>query len=146
LVGVQTLLRYRGRAVTPADIPVIRELIAACPGASRRRLSQQLCEAWGRRQANGALRDMVARGLMLALSRAGHIELPEVKMRPRNPLAVRVRPAAMGAVDRTPVLVNLWELGSLAFVRCSARLMSAASTACSRAIITSAIPSRSANS
>jgi len=51
----------------------------------------------------------------LELARAGHIELPAVKMRPPNPLAVRVRPAAMSAVDRTPILINLRELGSLAF-------------------------------
>src|SRR6202011_6098961 len=62
-----------------------------------------------------ALRDMVARGLMLALSRTGHIELPAVKMRPPNPLAVRVQPAAMSAVDRTAVLVSVRELGCLIF-------------------------------
>jgi len=112
---VETLLRHRGRAVTSADVRLIRELIAAHPGESRRRLSQRLCEAWGWRQTNGAPRDMVARGLMLALSRAGHIELPVVKMRPPNPLAVRVRPAAMAAMERMPVLVSLRELGSVIF-------------------------------
>jgi hypothetical protein len=101
--------------VTPADVQLIRELIAAYPGASRRRLSQKLCAALDWRQANGAPRDMVARGLMLALSRAGHIELPAVKMRPPNPLAVRVRPAAIATMDRTPVLVNLRGLGPLVF-------------------------------
>lgn len=111
---MQTLLRYRGRAVTENDVQFIRELIATRPGESRRRLSQTLCEAWGWRQANGAPRDMVARGLMLALARAGHIELPAVKKRPRNPLAVRVRPAAM-EVERTPLLARLGDLGSLVF-------------------------------
>jgi hypothetical protein len=112
---VETLLRYRGRAVTPADIRLIRELIAAHPGSSRRRLSQKLCEALDWRQANGAPRDMVARGFMLALSRAGHIELPAVKMRPPNPLAVRTRPAPMTTVDRTSVSVSLRDLGPLSF-------------------------------
>jgi hypothetical protein len=112
---VETLLRYRGRAVTPADVRLIRELIAAYPEASRRSLSQKLCEALDWRQANGALRDMVARGLMLELARAGHLELPAVKMQPPNPLAVRARPAAMSTVDRTPVSVSLRGLGSLAF-------------------------------
>lgn len=111
---MQTLLQYRGRAVTENDVQFIRELIATRPGESRRRLSQTLCEAWGWRQANGAPRDMVARGLMLALARAGHIELPAVKKRPRNPLAVRVRPAAM-EVDRTPLLARLGDLSSLVF-------------------------------
>jgi hypothetical protein len=112
---METVLRYRGRAVTPADIRQIRELIGAHAGESRRRLSQRLCEAWDWRQPNGAPRDMVARGLMLALSRAGHIELPAVKMRPPNPLVVRARPAAIAAVDRTPLLAGLRELGPLVF-------------------------------
>jgi hypothetical protein len=111
---MEALLRYRGRQVTAADVSFIRELVAAYPGESRRRLSQKLCEAWGWRQANGAPRDMVARGLMLALSRAGHIELPAVRMRPRNPLATRVRPRPV-AVDQTPLSSSLCELGSVHF-------------------------------
>lgn len=108
------LLRYRGRLVTAADASFIRELVAANPGESRRRLSQKLCEAWSWRQANGAPRDMVARGLMLALSRAGHIELPAVKKRPRNPLASRARPRPV-AVDQTALSSSLSELGSVHF-------------------------------
>jgi Druantia protein DruA len=111
---METLLRYRGRLLTAADVDFIRELVAAHPAESRRRLSQKLCEAWGWRQANGALREMVARGLMLILARAGHIELPAVRMRPRNPLAVRVRPQPV-AVDCTPISGDLRELGPLVF-------------------------------
>jgi hypothetical protein len=111
---METLLRYRGRSITAADIQQIREMIAAHPGASRRRLSQRLCESRGWRQANGALRDMVARGLMLALHRAGHIELPAVRQQPRNPLIVRVRPGPVD-VDRTPLSGSLRELGMLEF-------------------------------
>ncbi len=42
---------------------------------------------------NGALRDMVCRGLMLALHRAGHIELPARRWEPANPLVHRKKPA-----------------------------------------------------
>ena len=80
---MDVVLRYRGRAVTAADVTFIRELIARAPGASRRRLSQQLCRAWGWVQPNGAPRDMVCRGLMLALARAGYLALPPVRRRPR---------------------------------------------------------------
>ena len=111
---METVLTFRGRAVTAAEVGVIRELIAAHPGESRRRLSQRLCAAWDWRQVNGAPRDMVARGLMLALSRAGHIELPAVKWRPPNPLAVRARPGSI-EVERTPVSGKLRELGDLVF-------------------------------
>ena len=60
---------YRGRAVTPEDVLFIRDLIAQHPGLSRRGLSVKLCEAWQWKQANGALRDMVCRGLLLMLNR-----------------------------------------------------------------------------
>jgi hypothetical protein len=102
-------LKYRGRVVTAEDILYIRELIAAHPRASRRRLSEKLCEAWQWRQANGALRDMVCRGLLLMLDRAGHIQLPAVKFVPHNPFVERARPDPM-PVDATPILGPLAEL------------------------------------
>jgi len=111
---METLLRHRGRAVTQADVLFIRELIAAHPGESRRRLSQHLCAAWGWTQANGAPREMVCRGFMLALARAGHIELPAVKCQPANPLARHAKPLP-AEVDRTPVGTSLRGLGPLTF-------------------------------
>ena len=104
-----TELKYRGRVVTAEDILYIRELIAAHPRASRRRLSQKLCEAWQWKQANGALRDMVCRGLLLALDRAGQIELPAVKFVPHNPLVRRERPESV-PIDTTPIHGPLQEL------------------------------------
>ena len=77
---MEVKLKYRGREVTDRDITFIKELIAKHPGASRRQLSKLLCEAWDWRQANGELRDMVCRGLMLALHRAELIELPPCAM------------------------------------------------------------------
>jgi hypothetical protein len=113
---METVLSHRGRAVTAADIAFIRQLIAAHPQASRRALSQILCEAWNWRQPNGALRDMVCRGLMLALHRAGHIELPAVRQVPPNPLSrrgdARGKPDPM-AVDATPWQARLAELGPI---------------------------------
>jgi len=102
-------LKYRGRVVTAEDILYIRELITAHPGESRRRLSQTLCEAWQLKQANGALRDMVCRGLLLMLDRAGHIELPAVKCVPHNPLVRRERPEPV-LLDTTPIDRPLQEL------------------------------------
>ena len=63
-------LKYRGRVISNEDILYIRDLIAANPGESRRTLSKKLCEAWQWKQANGALRDMVCRGLLLMLDRS----------------------------------------------------------------------------
>jgi len=111
---MEALLRYRGRAVTAADVHFIRALIAAHPADSRRALSHRLCAAWDWRQSNGTPRDMVCRGLMLELWRAGHIELPAVRRRPPNPLQVRVRPQPV-ELDRTPLSGRLRELAPLTF-------------------------------
>ena len=107
-------LSYRGRVVTQADVAFIRALIAAQPAASRRALSKRLCAAWQWVQPNGALRDMVCRGLLLMLHRAGQIELPPVRQVPPNPLAARRSPAA-AAVDTTPLRTRLAELRPLEF-------------------------------
>src|SRR6266536_858425 len=101
--------QYRGRVITPEDITFLRQFIAEHSDLSRRRLSAKVCEAWDWKQANGALRDMVCRGLLLMLHRAGEIELPEVRFVARNPLAERERPAPV-LIDTTPVTVTLNEL------------------------------------
>jgi uncharacterized protein DUF4338 len=94
--------RYRGRTVTADDVVFIHDLIVQHPGLSRRSLSAKLCEAWQWKQANGALRDMVCRGLLLMLHRAGAIELPAVRQIPLNPF-VRRQPPPVVPVNRTPL-------------------------------------------
>jgi len=111
---MEAVLTYRGRTVTAADVESIQGLIAGHPRASRRALSKKLCEAWEWRQANGQPSDMVCRSLMLALHRAGHIELPPVRYRPPNPLATRAQPKAV-AVDASPICTDLKSLGELKF-------------------------------
>jgi len=108
------VLRYRGRELGQGEVTFVRELIADNPQASRRALSAKLSRAWGWVQPNGQLRDMVCRSLMLALERAGQIELPPARRRPPNPLARRVRPAPV-EIDRTAVRGSLDDLGRLDF-------------------------------
>jgi len=76
--------KYRGRVITAEDIAFIRRLISENVGASRRALSAKLCDAWQWKQTNGIPRDMVCRGLMLMLHRAGEIELPPVRLTSLN--------------------------------------------------------------
>jgi hypothetical protein len=57
---------------------------------------------------------MVARGLMLALHRQGHIELPAVRRLMPNPLLERARPAPV-SIDRTPIEAPLAEIRPLEF-------------------------------
>jgi hypothetical protein len=106
--------RYRGREVSPEDVAFIQQLITKHPEASRRELSQKLCDAWQWRQVNGAPRDMVCRGLLLMLHRAGAIELPAVRYTPPNPLARRARPAPM-LIDTTPIHGRLSQLQPIEF-------------------------------
>jgi hypothetical protein len=94
------ILTSRGRTVTAADLESIRALQAAHPGASRRALSQRLCEHWDWRQPNGALRDMVARSL------------PPVRPQPPNNAIARRRPAPV-ALDTGPLERRLGELQPL---------------------------------
>lgn len=107
-------LKYRGRVITAEDILYIRDLIATHPVESRRTLSQKLCEAWQWRQSNGALRDMVCRGLLLMLERTGQITLPPVAYVRHNPLAKRARPAPVW-IDRTPIEGRLRDIQPLEF-------------------------------
>jgi len=108
------LASYRGRVITDADVQFIRQLIAAHPTLSRRALSHKLCEAWDWRQRNGQPRDMVCRGLMLALHRVGLIELPPPQWWPRHPLARRAVPAALD-IDRSPLDGDIESLAPLRF-------------------------------
>ena len=103
-------LRFRGREIRPEDILYIRALIEGHPADSRRKLSTRLCEVWNWRQSNGALRDMVCRGLLLMLERAGEITLPPVAYQRHNPLAQRSRPASV-RVDQTPIEGWLKDIG-----------------------------------
>jgi hypothetical protein len=106
-------IRYRGRTIGPEDIESIRRLIAEHPGASRRRLSEELCRAWDWRQENGALRAMVARGLMLLLHRSGHIKLPAVRQVSRNPLVERLKPAPLSFLTWPAIEGTLAEIRPL---------------------------------
>lgn len=107
------LLSFRGRQITEADVTFLRELIAQSSGLSRRRLSVKVCQAWNWVQPNGQPRDMVCRGLMLALHRAGHLELPAKRHSPPNNAIAHRRIAPVQPYDTTPIETSLASLGPL---------------------------------
>ena len=77
--------RYRGQTI---DRRTDRLPPGVHPGASRQQPLEAVAAVvrsleW--KQANGALRDMVCRGLLLMLDRAGEIELPPVRRQIRRP-------------------------------------------------------------
>jgi hypothetical protein len=109
---MQPALSYRHRVISDEDLVFIRNLIAEHPQSSRRNLSEKLCQAWGWVQANGALRSMVCRGMMLMLHRRGLIELPAVRQVSRNFLVERKQPEGV-SVDQTPLNMSFADLGPL---------------------------------
>jgi hypothetical protein len=103
--------RYRGQEIGGEQIAFLREFIRTHAASSRWKLSRQLCEALGWKQANGALRDMVCRGLLLMLERAGQIELPPVRRHIRGQCRTgRPRPEAV-LIDDAPLVMPLKALG-----------------------------------
>jgi hypothetical protein len=114
---MESSFRYRSQQVTAGQIEFIRQLIQQHPGTTRRRLSLLLCEAWGWKQANGAPRDMICRGLLLGLHRAGHLELPPARSKGFNPASRHAAKRWKAAIelDTTPLLVPLSALRPLEF-------------------------------
>ena len=105
--------RYRGQTISSEQLAFLREFIRARPGSSRWKLSRQLCEVLGWKQANGALRDVVCRGLLVMLERAGQIELPPVRRHIRGQCrTARLRPEAF-LIDTTPLAMPLGALGPI---------------------------------
>jgi len=107
-------LRYRGRAITPDDVAFIRKVMAIHPGISRRALSFKLCEAWQWTQPNGTPCDVVCRGLLLWLHRAGHVELPPPQWATEKPWRPR-RSAPPVLIDTSPLATTLRSLGPVVF-------------------------------
>jgi hypothetical protein len=70
------LFTFRGRTITRDDATLIRDLIVAHPQENRSALSRRLCQIWDWTQANGQLKEMICRSLLLRLHREGHITLP----------------------------------------------------------------------
>lgn len=106
--------RYRGRNISRNEIVFLRQFISDHPELNRCALSRKLCELWAWKQANGALRDMVCRGLLLLLHRAGEIDLPPARLPSQNRPDEWERPGPV-VPDDTPVRGPLYELVPLEF-------------------------------
>jgi len=105
--------RYRGQEISSEQITLLREFIRVHPTSSRWKLSRQLCEEWAWKQANGALRDVVCRGLLLMLERAGQIELPPVRWQVQGQCRTQRRRPEVLLLDTAPLAMALPELGSI---------------------------------
>ena len=74
----------QGRRITPKEIDLIRTLMFEHTDWGRTRLSEELCRLWDWRNAQGRLKDMACRTLLLKLERAGWIRLPKRRRKSTN--------------------------------------------------------------
>ena len=107
------ILSYRGRQIREPEVVFLRDLIAQNPCLSRHALSVKVCQAWHWVQPNGQLRDQVCRSLMLALHRAGHIELPAPRIKAINNAIRHRRITQLELGDTSPIEGSLASLGPL---------------------------------
>ena len=77
--------RYYGRDFTTAEMALLRALIAGPQPLNRHALSKEFCRRIGWCKADGGIKDMMARVVMLAMHRDGLIELPPPKWRQNRP-------------------------------------------------------------
>ena len=101
----------QGRHLRERDLAELRELIAAHPEWSRRRISQQLCAQWNWRNGAGQYKDMAARTLLVKLQERGLIGLPVRRQTPTN--RMRVAAIVPRLWDQTPIQGPLADLGAL---------------------------------
>lgn len=105
------ILRLQGRSLSGADVAGIRQLIAANPAWSRRRISEQLAGQWNWRNGVGQLKDMAARSLLLKLDQRGLVQLPPRRFAPNN--RMRSQRVEVRAWDQSPIHCSLDSLSPL---------------------------------
>jgi hypothetical protein len=81
---MKTILATINGRRTRVEVEEIRRLLADNPSWHRTRLSRELCERWDWRAADGSVKDMACRDLLLRLERGGLIELPARQRRSTN--------------------------------------------------------------
>ena len=105
----------QGREIGEADIGMIRGMLDEHPEWHHSRISVELCECWDWRNAQGRIKDMAARTLLLKLERAGHIRLPA--RRGPCPNGHRNRHVTPVAPPSEPIRATLRELQPLTALR-----------------------------
>ncbi len=89
---MQESMIIQGRDITAADIDLVRDLISQHRDWGRTRLSEELCRCWDWRNAQGCVKDMAARALLLKLELRGLIGLPARRCPSTNHLRNRDMP------------------------------------------------------
>jgi len=113
-----TVLTYRGKIIRNQDILFIRHLLSEHPSDCRSEISRKLCKAWDWVQANGVLRDMVCRGLLVLLEKSGHITLPARRgLPPQMRTNRKLTRHRNFAINTTPLCSKVKNLDSLDIIQ-----------------------------
>ncbi len=101
----------QGRELSEQDIELIRSLMKNHPDWGRTKLSEELCRKWNWCNAQGRIKDMAARTLLLKLELRGEIVLPARKRNPNN--AQRNRNIPQVTCPQNPIHTLLGDLQPL---------------------------------
>jgi len=117
----------QGRALGPAELQQVRQLLEGHPEWSRYRLSRELCRLWHWQAPNGQIQDMAARTLLLKLEQRGCLVLPPKRCPSPNRMLhkklcpvphaqevihdelARLRPLAVTELSQQPHDLSLYE-------------------------------------
>jgi len=116
----------QGRRIAPKDIELIKKLINTNPSWGRTRLSKELCILWNLKSANGNLKDMACRSLLLKLEKQKLIKLPARKSGTNNAKrnsSIRLvlhstLPVQASLKDLSPIQIRLVEGSELDIFKC----------------------------
>ena len=104
----------QGRRIGPSELEQVRQLLAAHPTWSRRRVSQELARLWSWRNGVGQLKDMAARTLLSKLAQRGWIVLPPRRQAPSNRMRQKQMPLLELPMPSGPLRASLESLRPLA--------------------------------
>jgi hypothetical protein len=105
-------LRFAGRAVGPAELTLIREVVGSCPGLSRMELAHTVCELLGWTRPQGTLKGREARAFLEGLAARGLLALPA--KRPGRPVGARTAvPVTARGDPGAPLTGTVGEVGPI---------------------------------
>lgn len=97
-------LRCAGRAVGPAELALIREVVAQCAGLSRMELAHTVCELLGWTRPQGTLKGRETREFLEGLAARGLLALPA--KRPGRPVGAQTAVPVTAQGDPGPPLTG----------------------------------------
>ena len=111
IMNTEDTIILQGRSLSSEDIELIKSLIQDNPSWHRTCLSRKLCKLWDWKRADGSLKDMTCRTMLLKLERRGFLKLPAPVKSANNHLRGRqIPPILHNTVSIEDILPELYPL------------------------------------